>query len=262
MNKYLSLQQFFYSSDKNCVTLTFSEIEGVLGFSLPKSAYTYGAWWANGGHSHSLAWLGAGYKVEWVDHKAQRVNFIRTIPSNQTKQPMERAKSFAPTEHSNSTSVYMIAQTINVCGYRFNYIQQIIPECDTYGHIIKNNPQDSYGNTKNLPLLHHGNGSFCRFSINAGDRSGVYLWVVEDEIIYIGETKGLKSRFNMGYGKISPRNCYLGGQSTNCKMNKVVLDLYEQGEIVSLYFFETAYYKQIEFELLTKITTPYNSKNN
>ena len=53
--------------------------------------------------------------------------------------------------------------------------------------------------------------------------TGRCLSLVRDgQIIYIGETAGLRQRFNMGYGNISPRNCYVGGQSTNCKMNKIV----------------------------------------
>ena len=66
----------------------------------------------------------------------------------------------------------------------------------------------------------------------------------------------------MGYGRIAPRNCYVGGQSTNCKMNKVVLSLYEQGKTVDLYFYKTTDYKHVELELLGKIKTPYNVKDN
>ena len=73
---------------------------------------------------------------------------------------------------------------------------------------------------------------------------------------------GLQRRFNMGYSRIAPRNCYTGGQSTNCKMNKVVLDMFEQGKTISLYFYYTTDYKGVELDLLGKIKTRYNAKSN
>lgn len=66
----------------------------------------------------------------------------------------------------------------------------------------------------------------------------------------------------MGYSSISPRNCYVGGQSTNCKMNKMVLSLFEQGKRVSLYFNITTDYKRVELELIREVVTPYNVKSN
>jgi len=46
--------------------MSFSEVEGVLGFPLPDSAWKYPAWWANENpdrtqHVHALAWLFADY---------------------------------------------------------------------------------------------------------------------------------------------------------------------------------------------------------
>jgi len=56
---------------------SFAEIEAVLGFALPRSAYAYPAWWSNDatGHSHSLAWLDAGWKTEQVDIAGQKLTF-------------------------------------------------------------------------------------------------------------------------------------------------------------------------------------------
>ena len=66
----------------------------------------------------------------------------------------------------------------------------------------------------------------------------------------------------MGYGTISPRNCFIGGQKTNCKMNNVVFNTYTNGQKIDIYFYETKEYKAIEKELLDDIITPYNVKNN
>jgi hypothetical protein len=51
------------------ITLTFDEIERILGFELPKSAHIHDAWWDNGTHNHPQrnAWINAGWRV--VDYK-------------------------------------------------------------------------------------------------------------------------------------------------------------------------------------------------
>jgi hypothetical protein len=61
--KYAPLERYLAASGKNTVELTFQEIEDILGFKLPDSAYKHSPWWSNGGHSQANAWLGAGYAV-------------------------------------------------------------------------------------------------------------------------------------------------------------------------------------------------------
>ncbi|MDK8643453.1 DUF7662 domain-containing protein [Niallia taxi] len=40
------------------LTITFSEIEGILDFDLPTPAKKYNAWWANDKtHSQAISWL-------------------------------------------------------------------------------------------------------------------------------------------------------------------------------------------------------------
>lgn len=63
MGRYDPLNEYLRSASRDEFILSFSDIEKVLGFELPLSAYTYSAWWANGGHSQAYAWLDAGYKV-------------------------------------------------------------------------------------------------------------------------------------------------------------------------------------------------------
>lgn len=155
--------------------------------------------------------------------------------------------------------------SMKIGNYEFSYIQTIKPITENNGKIYKYKPQDMYNNKKGLELHKLGNGEFCKFKLEkAGNDSGVYAWVIngENKPIYIGETNNLKKRFNMGYGNISPRNCFTGGQFTNCKMNKVVLDYYNKGISIDIYFFKTTDYKNIEKELLNNIKTLYNSKNN
>ena len=106
-----------------------------------------------------------------------------------------------------------------------------------------------YKNVKNHDLLNgiYMDTPFCKFKMtHLSKKSGVYLWVEEGEIIYIGETNNLHRRFNSGYGQISPRNCYVGGQNTNVKMNRIALDHYMQGKTIDIYVCETPYNKFLE----------------
>jgi len=243
--------------------MTFLEIERILGFALPESAYIHSAWWANGGHSQAYAWLNAGYKVKQAKPLEKSVQLYRSADkSKQQPQTQVRPPKPEPVANSRYMSIDSTVKTLVVAGYEFHFIQHLLPECDAKGDVVKYYPQDRYDNNKNLKLSYDGNGAFCRFSIDADACPGVYIWLADNNIIYIGETDNLRRRFNMGYGCISPRKCFVGGQSTNCKMNKVVLNLYEQGKKVSLFFYETKDFKQVENELLGKINTQYNMKNN
>lgn len=97
--------------------------------------------------------------------------------------------------------------------------------------------------------------AFCSFKLNTQmNDSGVYIWILDEEIIYIGETKKLKTRFNSGYGKISRRNIFKGGQSTNCKMNRVVLKNTKPDHYIKIYFLASDEYerKQLEMQLLVQ----------
>lgn len=63
--------------------------------------------------------------------------------------------------------------------------------------------------------------------------SGLYTFLVDGEIAYIGQTRStFHRRFNRNYGRIHPRNCFLDGQSTNCRVNH---RLAEAGDRVSVY---------------------------
>ncbi len=63
VSKYDPLQENLRKRSRGEFTLTFRQIEEVLGFPLPASAQRP-QWWANvkgGGHPQSRAWAGAGF---------------------------------------------------------------------------------------------------------------------------------------------------------------------------------------------------------
>ncbi|HEU4965270.1 MAG TPA: hypothetical protein VFV52_15685 [Bacilli bacterium] len=68
VGKYRNLYQFLHSQPEeiHTIALSIEEIESILQFRLPDSAYLYPAWWANekqGSHSHARAWLYAGWNT-------------------------------------------------------------------------------------------------------------------------------------------------------------------------------------------------------
>jgi hypothetical protein len=81
MSKYEPLPQFLASVGGAAHRMSFSEIERILGFKLPKSAYEHEAWWSNNatGHSHSRAWLKLGWRTEAVDLARRKVTFHRAV---------------------------------------------------------------------------------------------------------------------------------------------------------------------------------------
>ena len=75
-SKYYPLERYLQNSRKKCEGLTFSEIEKILNFQLPKSAYKYEAWWSNDKyHVQAKSWLNAGWKSCCLDMGKQRIVF-------------------------------------------------------------------------------------------------------------------------------------------------------------------------------------------
>lgn len=62
MGKYMLLTQWLLKHSTDSVRLSFSELEDILGFKLPNSAYIHNRWWMNDyNHSQAQGWLNAGY---------------------------------------------------------------------------------------------------------------------------------------------------------------------------------------------------------
>ena len=77
--KYRLLSDYLYSSKDDMVKLTFEDIEKILGFKPPPSAYVHRAFWANTKtHSIALSWMGVGYETVEVSIKDRYVVFERT----------------------------------------------------------------------------------------------------------------------------------------------------------------------------------------
>jgi hypothetical protein len=153
----------------------------------------------------------------------------------------------------------MVEKVIGGCSFRF--IIQIALSRDASGNVIRLMPQSRYANTQNLPLHNYGGGPFCRFRIPNNLRlEGVYALCVDESIRYIGECLNLSARFNSGYGEISPRNCYRGGQPTNCRVNGLVLSSTDRSETLNLWFHPTVNRKTVERQLRVLLHPPWNAR--
>lgn len=122
-----------------------------------------------------------------------------------------------------------------------------LKECLTRKRYQKNKAkaENSYKTYLNEPLPHfldtlkkskddfykeflnpNGDDIFCQFTLkeeSVKKQKGLYSYCVDGKIVYIGRCRdNFGKRINNGYGHISPKNCYLDGQSTNCHVNSLV----------------------------------------
>ena len=141
---------------------------------------------------------------------------------------------------------------------RLKFVCEISPEVKS-GRVVEEFPHLRYKNTRRLSLHKFGSGPFVRFRIpGIHIHAGVYAITVGGEVVYVGEAKNLARRFNAGYGQISPRNCYDGGQSTNCRINGLIAQKSRAGNCIQLWFMETPNYKAVESEILRASKPPWN----
>ena len=145
--------------------------------------------------------------------------------------------------------------------YSFEFVGFLEPDCDANGGVLRLLPQPNYAKASTFGLHRYGDGPFCRFRWNATSRAGVYAFLVGHDARYVGECINLASRFNSGYGQISPKNCYKGGQQTNCRVNNLVLGACERGEHIGVWFHACEQRKEIEKELIGELQPRWNRRS-
>lgn len=90
-SRYMQLAEWLRRQKANSVSVSFDELERLLGCPLPGSARRLRVWWSNDA-SHVQAkygWLRAGWRVEAVNMEAGVVKFRRVA------EPMQTEASFA-----------------------------------------------------------------------------------------------------------------------------------------------------------------------
>jgi len=93
MSKYAPLREFLVAQNADHISMSFDEIESVLGLPLPASKQ-YPAWWSNNPSNNPMTreWLEAGFETESVNVGSGKLVFRRVhkvSPSDSTPVPKE-----------------------------------------------------------------------------------------------------------------------------------------------------------------------------
>ncbi len=76
--KFYPLKQYLSHISASAVTLTFRQIEEIIGMTLCDAARKHTAYWHPAkGHTIWLAWEEAGWKLSHLDIRAEYVSFRR-----------------------------------------------------------------------------------------------------------------------------------------------------------------------------------------
>lgn len=120
----------------------------------------------------------------------------------------------------------------------FEAVGAVEPERDAGSMYVELMPQARYRDAASAKLHAYGAGPFCRFRIARERREpGLYVLTRDEVPVYAGECENLEARWGPnGYGGISPRNCFQGGQPTNCRINAAILASAKEGRKMDLWF--------------------------
>lgn len=173
------------------------------------------------------------------------------LPSHRRSLPRADTSCIAVSEETG--------ETLQIGETTFTLVCEISPARTSEGILLVVYPQNRYQNAAGLRLNRYGAGPFCKFKIpNKYTVAGVYILSVNGEPKYVGECENLASRYNTGYGNISPRNCFEGGQETNCRINNLIYDSLFRQNVVKLWFLATPDYKSLETKLRAALRLPWN----
>lgn len=143
----------------------------------------------------------------------------------------------------------------------FDLVHNISLDRNNAGLVDLKMPQSRYDKSDEYTVHEYGWGPFCEFSLETSEYAnseGVYVFTAGNDIMYVGETVDLHNRMQAGYGNISPKNCFEGGQQTNCRVNHLILETVRNRVQVSLWFEETQRRNHRETELIEECDPPWN----
>ena len=133
---------------------------------------------------------------------------------------------------------------------------------DADGVITLETPHLRFANRRGLALNRYGVGPFSRLTIPVLPASpGLYaLFMDGDQLMYVGRARdSLRERWGRrGYSVIDPRNCYVGGQNTNCHINGLITRALCDGGTFDLWFHTTPTPDAPELRLISGLRPPWN----
>lgn len=92
MGKYDSLAKYLIETNLDKVSLSFQQIEKIIGHHLPPSAKVHPAWWGNHIGNPQASWVRAGFKI-YVDSNKEEATFIKqSNPIDFTDRPVKHQR--------------------------------------------------------------------------------------------------------------------------------------------------------------------------
>ncbi len=118
---------------------------------------------------------------------------------------------------------------------------------------------------KSIALNQYADSLFTSFSINSPkfeDKKGVFVFTVDNTVVYVGMTNDSLKKVMMGtYGSIIPRNLHKDGQLTACRLSAFLNSNHNKN--IELWFIECdekEKCKQIKNELIAAYSPEINRK--
>ena len=166
-------------------------------------------------------------------------------------------------DKNNST----LKETIESSRYKSLYYTVL----QKYPHELETNLGDFLIHLKNTGdafykefLNKYGDLEYSIFSLANRDQynlKGVYFYYLNNELKYIGRCRdSMQKRVNSGYGKISPKNCFKDGQSTNCKVNALVTKHRNSIELKIFVMDDVKEIEELESRLILECEPEWNNK--
>jgi hypothetical protein len=141
----------------------------------------------------------------------------------------------------------------------FERVAHLEPARRPEGEFVEYNAHKEFENPEGLHLHRYGCGPFCEINVPAEHSYGcVFALTVDGELVFVGETENLATQFNEGFGTISPRHCYAGGQSTNCRINASILNSAKSRKAIELWSCQVGDRRELESELIRDLKPAWN----
>ncbi len=222
MSKYEPLRHFLENIESTISeeTISFREIERVLGFKLPRSAHEHRAWRSNPSskatHPYAQSWLAEGWMVDTVNQNDKWVRFRRIGSPIIEKQIPFTSKKPTSSFHQKNSSWESSRRTLTDDTVQF-LLELGFEEVGEW--LIE---EDSLL----FSLTRHRN-----------ERNILYAFIAQGEVKYIGKSNQTLSRRMNGYKQPDP------SQHTNIRINARMKDLlYKDISVQILAFVEKKKY--------------------
>lgn len=118
-SKYQPLQEYLEKSNTAEITLTFTEIEEIIGNTLPDSARTKRQWWGNRnkGALQAISWIKAGYNVTKINLEEKKITFSKPVSTYKIKS--SKAEPVGDAVKWNSESIKALRQKMGLTQSEF-----------------------------------------------------------------------------------------------------------------------------------------------